>query len=180
MPLLLSVAANACSAQSRTPRLVVGRLAHLGLHLGVVHHGCSASASASWPSVSKHTILGLAESRLEVVEREIAHLVLEAVEIHGGGRRAVFGGGEVLSKGSVSNSARRGRRCPMLYCCNAHTVGYVASSSGYGDSKARYCRECLDSVEYRHARHGAWKRGGAQVWGSHVIPPSFSHSNLEH
>jgi hypothetical protein len=122
MPLLLSVAANACSAQPRTPRLVVGRLADLGLHLGVVHHSCSASASASWPSVSKHTILGLAKPRLEVVEREIAHLVLEAVEIHGGGRRAVFGGGEVLSKGSVSNSARRGRRCPMLYCCNAHTV----------------------------------------------------------
>jgi hypothetical protein len=35
-------------------------------------------------SVSGCTILGLAKAGLEVVEREIAHLVFQAVEIHGG------------------------------------------------------------------------------------------------
>ncbi|KAH8626956.1 ENTH-like protein [Alternaria alternata] len=44
----------------------------------------SALALASWLHPSpQHTILGLAESRLEVVEREVAHLILQAIEIHG-------------------------------------------------------------------------------------------------
>lgn len=70
-----------------TPWLVVGCLAHLGLHLGVVHDGCRALALASWRSLvsRERTILGFAETGLEVVEREIAHLVLQAAEIHGGG-----------------------------------------------------------------------------------------------
>jgi hypothetical protein len=83
----LSAPANARKSVCRTPRLVVGGLAHLGLHLGVVHHRCDASAIASWPCLlSMRTILGFPESRLEIVEREIAHLVLEAVEIHVCGR----------------------------------------------------------------------------------------------
>jgi hypothetical protein len=115
MPLSLSATANALCVGLHTPWLVVGSLAHLGLHLGVVHHRCSASAIASWPSCLKHTILGFAESRFKVVEREVAHLVLEAVEIHDG--RSVCsmvgrGGGEVLSKGSLSNSDREGRGAP--------------------------------------------------------------------
>jgi hypothetical protein len=128
MPLLLSATANASHTECHTPRLVVGRLAHLGLHLGVVHHRCSASAIASWPSVSKHTILGLAESRLEVIEREVAHLVLEGVEIHGGGCAC-----RVLVvrcvEGQLLNSVRGGRRCPMLYV--ARTVGRRKVSSEF-------------------------------------------------
>lgn len=37
---------------------------------------------ASWLLSDGHTILGFAESGLEVVEREIAHLVFQAAQIH--------------------------------------------------------------------------------------------------
>jgi hypothetical protein len=51
---------------------------------------CSSSrlfnvlALASWPSpCPRRTILGFAKTSLEIVERKIAHLVLETVQIHG-------------------------------------------------------------------------------------------------
>lgn len=45
---------------------------------------------ASWRSpFQMRTILGFAEPSLEVVEREIAHLVFEAAEVHRGGCGAV-------------------------------------------------------------------------------------------
>jgi hypothetical protein len=39
--------------RQHTPGFVVGRLAHLGLHLGVVHDGCFVLAMASWQSLSR-------------------------------------------------------------------------------------------------------------------------------
>jgi hypothetical protein len=69
-----------------TPWLIVCRLAHLGLHLGIVHDRYGALAVASWHVHSApRTILCFPEPGLEVVEREIAHLIFEAVQIHGGG-----------------------------------------------------------------------------------------------
>ena len=41
------------------------------------------SAMASWLLSYGRTILGFAETSLEVVEREIAHLVFQAAQIHG-------------------------------------------------------------------------------------------------
>jgi hypothetical protein len=56
----------------------------------------TASTCQQWPAGAERvwgTILGLAEAGFEVVEREIAHLVFQAVEIHGG-RLDVRGWGE--------------------------------------------------------------------------------------
>lgn len=89
-PQLWSAAAVGCqSREMLTPRLVVGRFADLGLHLGVVHDGCSrVSSVASWrDGCSRRTILSLAEAGFEVIQRDIAHLVFQAVEIHGVERR---------------------------------------------------------------------------------------------
>jgi hypothetical protein len=57
----------------------------------------SALALASWLHPSPQpTILGLAESCLEVVEREIAHLVLQAIQIHGSRLVARWSGDMVM------------------------------------------------------------------------------------
>lgn len=46
---------------------------------------------ASWRCLvaAARTILGLAESRFQVVQREVAHLIFQAVEIHGCGLLAL-------------------------------------------------------------------------------------------
>lgn len=45
---------------------------------------------ASWPCVAAtRTILGFAEPGFQIVEREVAHLIFQAVEIHGCGLLAL-------------------------------------------------------------------------------------------
>jgi hypothetical protein len=69
---------------SHTPWLVIGGFSHLGLHLCIVHDGCSACLASCSRELAQGgpTILDFANTCFDVVKREIAHLVFQAGEVH--------------------------------------------------------------------------------------------------
>ena len=69
-----------------SPRLIVGRLAHLCLHFGIVHDGWDGLENVHWYTRTRRlTILHLTHPSLEVVDAEVAHLVANIIPIHGCG-----------------------------------------------------------------------------------------------
>lgn len=66
-----------------SPGLIVGRLAHFGLHFGVVHDGWDSSEYTQYHMRTyRLTILHLTHASLQVVDAEVAHLVAKIVPIH--------------------------------------------------------------------------------------------------
>lgn len=73
-----------------SPRLIVGCLAHLGLHFGIVHDGWLGLGHGRYHMWScRLTILHLTHASLQVVDAEVAHLVAKIVPIHGCGMWSV-------------------------------------------------------------------------------------------
>lgn len=92
MPLRESIQIPMARNPARTPRLIVRCLAHLCLHLREVHDRCPDVLVWRPRCMPRGlTILNLAYAGFQIIQREIAHLILETCEIHIGG-----GGGSSL------------------------------------------------------------------------------------